>query len=335
MIKNTDIVVDLQAGDTGKGKVSHYLAGQTKYDAVVRFNGGGNAGHTIYHNGNKIITHQVPVGVFYNTLCVIGPGCVVNIEELVKEIDMLKSHGFKPKIVIDKRVHITTQQHLDEDSKDSKIGTTKKGIGPTYRDKYARTGKQLSNLPSFANYNGLYRVTDTYELFRKMENANVLCEGAQGFQLDIDWGDYPYVTSSPCTSAAVAQNGFPPSTWGKVYGVMKAYETYVGNKDGYSDPKYREVFEKIQEYGGEFGATTGRKRQIRWLDLDEVKKAVYINDVNHIIINKMDVLEKVGTFNLVHNGKFHSFRNVFMFQAYIEAVLAVNEIQWSRTPEGI
>lgn len=334
MIKHTDIIVDLQAGDTGKGKVAHALAASDEYTAVVRYNGGGNAGHTIYHDGKRIVTHQVPVGVFYDKLCVIGPGCVVNLEDLIKEIDMLKHHGFTPRILIDKRAHVTTKNHLIEDQKDTKIGTTKKGIGPTYRDKHARTGKQLANFPSLANYDGLYKVADTFKFFRESDHV-ILCEGAQGFQLDIDWGDYPYVTSSHCTSAAVAQNGFPPSTWRKVYGIMKAYETYVGNKEGYSDPTYAEIFAQIQEVGGEFGATTGRKRQVRWLNLDEVKKAVYINDVTDIIINKLDVLETVGHFKVIHNGILQSFNNVINFQAYVELNLEVNSVTWSRTPEGI
>ena len=142
MIQYADIIVDLQAGDTGKGKVAHFLSKDKEYTHVVRYNGGGNAGHTVYHNGEKFVTHYIPVGVFYGIKSIIGTGCVINILDLYKEWKELEDKGINVSdyLFIDKRVHMIRSEHLMEDSKDTKIGTTKTGNGPAYRDKYARTG---------------------------------------------------------------------------------------------------------------------------------------------------------------------------------------------------
>lgn len=340
MIRFADIVIDLQAGDTGKGKVSHHLAKEHQYDYVLRFNGGANAGHTIYHNGQKVVTHQVPVGVFYGIPSIIGPGCVVNVPSLVEEIHMLKKLGFETNIYVDKRCHITAPAHIAEDNQDNKIGTTRQGIGPTYRDKYARTGNRLGDVVKYNDFSRPYSMIDVSQFFFTHDRqVNVLCEGAQGFQIDIDWGDYPYVTSSHCTTGAVALNGVAPRTWRHVYGVMKAYETYSGFKTHYTENT--PVFENIQEVGQEFGATTGRKRQVRWLHLDEVIQAMYVNDVTDLIINKVDVLEVVGVFAVVHRGVTHNFRNVHDFKRFIEATIrseykySLNSIIWSTSPEKI
>lgn len=341
MIGHADIVVDLQAGDTGKGKVSHWLAGQNTYDVVLRFNGGANAGHTIYHAGQKVVTHQVPVGVFYGVPCIIGPGCVVNIPALVEELRMLKNLGFQTKVFVDKRCHITTPSHIAQDNTDTQIGTTKQGIGPTYRDKYARTGLRISDINMFNEPQRPYRVIDVAEyFFGESNNLAVLCEGAQGFQIDVDWGDYPYVTSSHCTSGAVALNGVPPSTWRKVYGIMKAYETYSGFKT-FNDKGDQDVLDQIQVAGQEFGATTGRKRQVRWMHLDSVIQAMYINDVTDLIINKVDVMEQVGKFGVVFQGTRHMLATVGEFKQFVEDTITwhyrsqLNSITWSTTPEGV
>jgi adenylosuccinate synthase len=340
MIRHADIVVDLQAGDTGKGKVSHWLAKNFKYDAVLRYNGGANAGHTIYHNGQKVVTHQVPVGVFYGIPSIIGVGCVVNLPKLRDEIEMLKNLGFQAPIMIDGRCHVTTEEHIREDSDDTKIGTTRQGIGPTYRDKYARTGTRIANFLKYNSWDLPYDMIDTYHYFHgDNREVNVLCEGAQGFQIDIDWGDYPYVTSSHCTSGAVALNGVPPRNWRSVYGIMKAYETYSGFKTHFTEES--PIFEKIQEVGQEFGATTGRKRQVRWLHLDGVIQALYINDVTHLIINKVDVLEQVNGFGVVFRGTTHRFHTSYEFQKFVEDTIRwhyrseLHSITWSRTPEGV
>lgn len=349
MIKNADIVIDLQAGDTGKGKVSHHLAKNYTYHAVLRYNGGGNAGHTIYHNGKKIVTHSVPVGIFYDIPSVIGPGCVVNIEKLNAEISMLRDHGFTGDVFVDHRVHVTTDQHIHEDENSGgKIGTTKQGIGPTYRDKMARTGQRIVDYVNPFYNDELFELVDVYEYFYDTQRSipfNVLCEGAQGFQLDIDWGDYPYVTSSTCTSAAVAMNGVAPRYWRNIYGVMKAYETYSGNKTHFVDEKeysqYSEIFEQIQNIGEEYGATTGRKRQVRWMNLDETIKAMYINNVTDVIINKVDVLDDVGFWAVNFKNELYTFNSSNAFKTFVTETIKweyhhkLQSIVWSTNKEGL
>jgi adenylosuccinate synthase len=346
MIRHADIVIDLQAGDTGKGKVSHHLARENRYGAVIRFNGGANAGHTIYHEGKKVVTHQVPVGVFYNIPSIIGPGCVVNLSGLDSELKMLHDMGFVSPVYIDSRCHVTTQEHLSEDSSDQKIGTTRQGIGPTYRDKYNRTGMRIGDLVKYNDYSLPYQLIDIYQFLygSPISNLDVLLEGAQGFQIDIDWGDYPYVTSSHCTVGSVALNGVAPRYWRNVYGVMKAYETYSGFKsftNGYENHKGQAILNKIQELGQEFGATTGRKRQVRWLDLDGVIQAMYINNVTDIIINKVDVLDKVGVYGLFAGGKFLEMGTPNAFRGFVEEYLhskykpTLNSITWSTSPEKV
>ena len=162
-------------------------------------------------------------------------------------------------------------------------------------------------------------------------------EGAQGFELDIDWGDYPYVTSSHCTVGGAILNGMPPNKIRRVYGVAKAYRTYVGSKQFESDDP---IFSKIREIGNEFGATTGRSRQINWLDLDSLIKSCKINGVTNIVLNKLDVLEEVGEYLLYENGELISFEDSQKFQIHIETTLRkkINihmNIRWSRTPYGI
>ena len=347
MIGYADIVIDLQAGDTGKGKISHHLAKQNEYDAVLRFNGGGNAGHTIYHNNEKIVTHQVPVGVFYDIPSIIGPGCVVNIEKLNSEIEMLRDHNFTGKIYVDQRVHVTTEQHLTEDAKDVKIGTTKQGIGPTYRDKISRTGKRIADVINPYRNNSKFEIIDVYDKFYNVNEKpqNILCEGAQGFQLDIDWGDYPYVTSSTCTSAAVAINGIAPRYWRNIYGIIKAYETYSGHKNHFVDSdqakKFGSVFKKIQVKGEEFGATTGRERQVRWMHLDGVLQAMYINNVTDLIINKVDVLDDVEAWGVIFKNETYTFRKSRDFRKFVENTInweyhhKLNDITWSTSKAGI
>jgi len=243
--------------------------------------------------------------------------------------------------MIDARCHVTLDKHLKEDGKDTKIGTTKQGIGPTYRDKYARTGTRIKEVLKYNSWDLPYDMVDTYSYFHgDNRDMTVLCEGAQGFQIDIDWGDYPYVTSSHCTSGAVALNGVPPRTWRNVYGIMKAYETYSGFKT-FNDKGDQDVLDQIQVAGEEFGATTGRKRQVRWMHLDGVIQAMYINDVTDLIINKVDVMQQVGKFGVVFRGTRHMFDTVSAFKQFVEDTIKwhyrseLNTIIWSTTPEGV
>lgn len=285
---SVDVVVDLAYGDCGKGKVTHSLLKSGEYTHCIRYNGGHNAGHTIIHEGQKVVTHVIPAGVMFGVKSIIGPGCVVSPALLSEEIIDLLNAGINPAetLKIDKRTHVITEAHLDEDGKDAKIGTTKRGNGPAYRDKYGREGIRAedSRLPKAL-------ITDIYEeLHGSTEPVTVLMEGAQGFGLDIDWGDYPYVTSSHCTTAGAMLNGIPPKAIRNVYGVIKAYETYVGTKDFQGDDP---IFERMQEVGKEYGATTNRKRKCNYLDVDLLQKAISINGVTHLVINKMDVLKEI------------------------------------------
>jgi adenylosuccinate synthase len=257
-----DVIVGVQHGDEGKGKVTHYLLKEGDYTHCVRYNGGCNAGHTIYHNGQKFVTHHIPAGVFFGVKSVIGPGCVVDIHKFFDEIKMLREGGIDiaDKIFIAKNAHIILEKHQNADSEETKLGTTRTGNGPCYSDKYARTGRRAENFPILDPY-----LIDMYEEFYIREKeATVLCEGAQGAELDIDWGDYPFVTSSHCTTAGACLNGFPPQSIRSVIGVAKAYETYVGSKEFQPE---QQVFNALQVAGDEFGATTGRKRQCNWICL--------------------------------------------------------------------
>lgn len=335
-----DVIVDLQAGDTGKGKVAHAIA--EKYHAVLRYNGGANAGHTVYHNGKKVVTHQVPVGIFYGIPSIIGLGCVVNLPKLYEELTMLRDMGFTGQVFVDKRVHVTTEEHLKEDTGDTKIGTTRQGIGPTYRDKYARVGKRIGEIIKYNRSDLPYEVIDLYQfLHGSSRDINILCEGAQGFQIDIDWGDYPYVTSSHCTVGSACLNGIPPHKIRKIYGIMKAYETYSGFKTFNTDSTDQAILNKIQELGGEFGATTGRKRQVRWLDMDGVLQAMNINGVTDLIINKIDILDLVEQYGLIYKGNKVIFTSGVEFRHAVENVIdngthtRVNSIRWSTSPNGI
>ena len=293
-----DIVVDLQYGDCGKGKIAHALCREKDYTHVIRYNGGCNAGHTIYHEGEKFITHHIPCGVFFGIKSIIGPGCVVHVETFLEEIEKLEEAGIAARelVKVATNAHIITDFHRVEDKKDEEIGTTKRGNGPAYRDKYGRRGVRALEDPRLSDY----MVNIYHELYEneEFEEIEVLFEGAQGFGLDIDWGDYPYVTSSHCTSGSAILNGVSPKSIRDIWGVAKIYETYVGAKDFEG---IDEEFELIREIGEEYGSTTGRPRQINWLDFDLLKMASRINGINKLVINKMDVLEHVNKWR-AYNG---------------------------------
>ena len=330
----SDIVVDLQYGDCGKGKVTHHLCKTGEYTHVIRYNGGCNAGHTIFHRGKKFVTHHIPAGVFFGIRSIIGPGCVVNVEQFFKEIEELKEGGIDTDglVFIAKNAHIITQNHIEEETRETKIGTTKRGNGPAYRDKFARTGVRAEDVPELRPY-----LMDLYEeLHERCGNPIILFEGAQGFGLDIDWGSYPYVTSSNCISAAALMNGVPPQAVRNIYGVAKSYETYVGSK------KFQpagEVFNKIQEECQEYGATTGRVRQVNWMNLNFLQKAININGATHVVFNKMDVLENVGQFAINENNILKRFIDAKHMEKYIrqrlDNVPFIKSIVFSRSPHEI
>jgi adenylosuccinate synthase len=309
MSVRVDVVVDLQYGDCGKGKVTHHLAHNKKYSHVLRYNGGCNAGHTIFHNGKKFVTHHIPAGVFFGIPSIIGNGCVLDPDQFFREIKMLEAGGIKTcgKIFVANNTHVITAAHKAEDGKvGGKIGTTGRGNGPAYRDKYGRTGVRAEQVKKLKPY-----LIDLYaEWFTpssvegSKKDVRILAEGAQGFGLDIDWGDYPFVTSSHCTAAGALLNGLPPSAVDEVWGVAKVYETYVGAKKFQPAGK---VFDQIVEIGEEFGATTGRRRQANWMDMQTLERAVRVNGVTHVVFNKVDVLRAVEQWAVIDNKKVKKF----------------------------
>jgi len=315
-----DVIVDLQYGDCGKGKVASHLCTTNDYTHVIRYNGGCNAGHTIYHKGNKIVTHHIPCGVLHGIKSIIGPGCVLNVDQFFKEIEELEEAGIDTTglIKIASNVHIITDFHMAQDSKDTEIGTTKRGNGPAYRDKYARKGMVALEMPMLAEY-----IIDIYEELhnnKDHDEVKVLFEGAQGFGLDIDWGDYPYVTSSHCTVGSAILNGVPPKAIRDVWGVSKIYETYVGAKEFQG---LDSALEEIREIGEEYGATTGRPRQTNWLDLDMLEKAININGVTKLVVNKIDVLEEVQFWKLYEGINAVEFSSGNHMKEYIEEFVSL------------
>jgi adenylosuccinate synthase len=306
-----DLVIGLAHGDEGKGKICHGLLAKKHYTHCLRFGGGGNAGHTIYHEGKKFVTHLIPSGVFHGIRSVIGPGCVASTSKLLEEVKYLEDNlGKKINVGIANNVHLVTEEHLTEDSSDTRIGTTKTGNGPAYSAKYSRKGVRASTDPLLQNY-----LTDMYEEFYGDQPVRILAEGAQSFNLDIDWGDYPYVTSSHCGIGGVLNNGFHHKHIRNVYGVVKAYDTYVGAK---SFQPAGEVFNRIQEAGQEFGATTGRKRQVNWLNWNIIERGIRMNGVTTLIVNKGDILDQVAEWAILYNDEVIRFDNKFQFRNWID-----------------
>lgn len=336
MINALSVVEGLQNGDEGKSAVIYELHKNTEYTHSIKVGGGSNRGGTIYHNGIKYIAQQIPIGVFFNKPSIIGPGCVLNIDKLFKEIKALESLGLNVanKILIANNVHIVTDRHIAEESNETTVGTTKQGIGPCYRDKYSRTGIRAESIPELKPY-----LIDMYDYFYNSEDSiNLLCECAQGFNLDIDHGNYPYVTSSQTTVAGALQNGFPWNKIHKVYGCAKAYDTYVGSM------KFQPldtIFDELCDEGQERGCVTGRRRQCNWLNISSLIKAIHMNGVTHLIISKLDVLRELNNkhnnqyWNLLQNGLLN-FRNEAEFKTIIEFDIFkytdVKEIQWRNSP---
>jgi len=325
-----DVIVDLQYGDCGKGKVAHFLCKTKKYTHVLRYNGGCNAGHTIFHNGKKFITHHIPAGVFFGVPSIIGNGCVVDPQQFFREIRELEAGGVrtKAKIFIARNAHIITPAHKAEDKKEKKVGTTGRGNGPAYRDKYGRTGLRAQDIPALRPYLiNLYEEWNRPPRARAKGGVRILAEGAQGFGLDIDWGDYPYVTSSHCTTAGALLNGLPPQTVRDVWGIAKIYETYVGAKKFQPNGK---VFDKIADVGEEYGATTGRRRQANWMNMQTLERAIRLNGVTHIVFNKTDVLKKVGRWAVIDRGSQREFKSERAMQDFVVKRLKMLGIPRSR-----
>ncbi len=335
-----DALLGIVFGDEGKGKVVDFFT--PRYDVVARFAGGPNAGHTIIFDGKKFVLRSIPSGIFdANKINIIGNGCVIAPDLFMDEAHELEAAGY----ALTERLHISRRAHLilpthrlldrayEAAKGKNKVGTTGKGIGPTYSDKAARTGLRVGDIEhnfeekyralkarheqilrdlNFTDYDlaqeeqhwleGVaymrkFHLTDTeIEINRFLaEGKNVLAEGAQGSLLDIDHGTYPFVSSSSTTSGGVCTGlGVAPSAIGRVWGIFKAYSTRVG-----SGPFPVELFDEtgdtIRRIGNEFGAVTGRNRRCGWIDLVALKYAILINGVTDLVMMKSDVLDGFDT----------------------------------------
>ena len=347
-----DVLLGLQWGDEGKGKIVDVLT--PEYDIIARFQGGPNAGHTLEFDGIKHVLHTIPSGIFRNGVKnVIGNGVVIDPIILKNEIDKLVALGVnvKEQLLISKKAHIILPTHklLDKASElakgEKKIGSTLKGIGPTYMDKTGRNGIRVGDLfeENFSNkYKNLVAKHSTLlnfysmsinldelekEFFEGVElikslnaidsehylnNAikngkKVLAEGAQGTLLDIDFGTYPFVTSSNTITAGTCTGlGIAPNKINRIIGIFKAYCTRVGSGP-FPSEEDNETGEKIRQLGHEFGATTGRERRCGWIDLPALKYAIMINGVTELSMMKADVLDQFDTIKVcthyLHKGK--------------------------------
>jgi adenylosuccinate synthase len=332
-VEYVDICCGLAWGDEGKGKIVSQLS--KDYDFVCRWAGGNNAGHTIYVDGKKYSTHLIPSGVFYGKKSIIGPGCVVNIEAFHKEIEYLSENGFDTSLIkISPKAHVVMDKHIEEDKKKyaSTIGTTAKGIGPCYSDKYARIGKQVIDyIVEFKDY-----------IWDEKLYGKVLCEGAQGFWLDIDYGNYPYVTSSNALPYSACSLGFPPQKIRKIYGAVKIYDTRVGFDPDFPESLYDDKeLTKIATVGEEYGTTTGRMRKVNYLDVSKLLKAINISGVTHLIISKVDILQELNICKYYYKNTLISCDSIDELQDQITNILRKEgsnhliEIIYSSNPERI
>ncbi len=319
-------VMGMQFGDEGKGKIVDYLA--ERFDIIARYCGGSNAGHTVVWHGKKFKLHLVPSGVLRGKIGVLGNGMVIDLEVLKKELEELKDEGIEPRIVISSRAHVVTPLHREMDALEDKIrniGTTKRGIGPTYETKVKRIGiriidlfnreelkKKLRLISRFWNMDvrddEIERVSRMlHSLAMEFRNSvedveiwlqkaissgkSVLFEGAQGAMLDVDFGTYPFVTSSNTNSLGIFSGlGLPPKLLDKVMGVSKAYTTRVGEGPFPTELKGK-MAEELREKGHEYGATTGRPRRVGWLDLPILRYATLLNGIEEVALTKVDVLQ--------------------------------------------
>ena len=334
-----DVLLGLQWGDEGKGKVVDVLT--PDYDVVARFQGGPNAGHTLEFEGQKYVLRSIPSGIFQgDKVNIIGNGVVLDPALFKAEAEELakSGHNLKDRLLISKKAHLIMPTHRVLDAAyeaakgDSKVGTTGKGIGPTYTDKVSRNGLRVGDLlhnfdqkyaaakarheqilhdmhfeyditeTEKAWFEGIeylkqFQLVDSEHVINQMldNGKSVLCEGAQGTMLDVDFGSYPFVTSSNTVCAGACTGlGVSPRRIGDVYGIFKAYCTRVGSGP-FPTELFDEVGDKIRDLGHEYGAVTGRKRRCGWIDLVALKYAVMIDGVTKLIMMKSDVLDDFDT----------------------------------------
>ncbi len=345
------VIVGIQWGDEGKGRASHYESKNASL--VVRSTGGNNAGHTVVANGKKFAMHLLPSSIIRDgVLSIIGPGVVIDPKVLISEITQMRETGIHidaKKLLISDRAHIILPHHIALDSlsemlKKNKIGTTGRGIGPSYSEKCDRTNIRMIDLKntnelrskleqSLKKANALFKqfdypiisVDEEYNLCleygRTLEkfigdsqaaiidaytkNENIILEGAQALYLDIDHGDYPFVTSSnPNSSGTCSGAGIGPTLVDEVIGVMKAYCSRVG-EGPFTTELFDETGDKIRELGHEYGTTTGRPRRCGWLDLVMIKNARYINGLTSLCINHIDTIGKLPEIKVCIGYKYH------------------------------
>ena len=333
-----DAIVGGQWGDEGKGKIVDLLSKDV--DVVARYQGGANAGHTVYKEDKKVVLHQIPTGALRESCtCVLGNGMVIDPIGILEEINTLKELNInvKNRIFIDYYAHIVTPIHkcidrVNEAKTNNEIGTTCKGIGPTYTDKYKRIGiraidilcsetlieKANMRLQIALNNNEITDnevpqlqeelqlfystcmeiseyVQDTFEYLHSALNKNILIEGAQGTMLDIDYGTYPYVTSSNCSSGGIGTGlGIPGSKLNNIIGIFKAYTTRVGGGP-FPTELFNQDGEMLGSIGKEFGATTGRPRRCGWFDLVAARYSAKVNGLTGIALTKLDILNSFET----------------------------------------
>jgi adenylosuccinate synthase len=347
---SVDVLLGLQWGDEGKGKIVDVLTND--YDIIARFQGGPNAGHTLEFDGIKHVLHTIPSGIFReNAINIVGNGVVIDPIIFKKEIDALNKMNIDlvSKLLISKKAHLILPTHkiLDAASEKakgkSKIGSTLKGIGPTYMDKTGRNGLRVGDISSadfkdsydklvekhsrllnndFMDFNlselekewfegietlkTFQHIDSEHYLFQAQKNGKkILAEGAQGTLLDIDFGSYPFVTSSNTISAGACTGlGIAPNKINDVFGIFKAYCTRVG-----SGPFPTELFDEVGEFigkvGNEFGATTGRKRRCGWIDLPALKYAIAINGVTKLMMMKADVLSNLKSIKVCTHYEYN------------------------------
>ena len=340
-MNNVDVLLGLQWGDEGKGKIVDVLT--PKYNVVARFQGGPNAGHTLVFEGKKFVLHTIPSGIFQGDKeNIIGNGVVLDPAIFKEEIDMLKEGGISitDQLVISKKAHLILPTHRLLDAAyelakgKAKIGSTLKGIGPTYTDKISRNGVRVGDI--IGDFDGKYNtlkqrhiaILEQHNFDYKAElekyekewfagievmkqfkfvdseqfvndkladDKSILAEGAQGTMLDIDFGSYPFVTSSNTVCAGACTGlGIAPSRIGEVFGIFKAYCTRVGSGP-FPTELFDEVGQNMRDKGHEYGATTGRPRRCGWLDLVALKYSVMINGVTQLIMMKSDVMDDFDT----------------------------------------
>ncbi len=344
-----DAIIGGQWGDEGKGKIVDLLS--KNINIVARYQGGANAGHTVYKNDQKIVLHQIPTGALReDCICVLGNGMVIDPIGILEELQILKNLNIsiKNRILIDFYAHIVTPIHkyIDQNNEkrtNNEIGTTCKGIGPTYADKYKRIGiraidlldekllksKIQSRLDVAIKNNEIEQqqlnaikedlqlfyttcneiamfIKDTFPILNNKKNPKILIEGAQGTLLDIDYGTFPYVTSSNCSSGGIGTGlGISGNKLNKIIGIFKAYTTRVGG-----GPFPTELFDQdgqeLGKIGKEFGATTGRPRRCGWFDLVAAKYSATINGLTDIALTKLDILNTFDTIKICIGYKYNN-----------------------------